>query len=144
MENIEHTYDRATKRIRWIARIWSAVIIAFALMILIGYTTNRVTTGTADPHAEEDYPFIENLPPIFMFLAIIGLGIAWRFEKIGGIINLFFCSAIIPLLLFYRPITIDSSFTFPFILVILIAFPGILFLGCWWRSRKRMISQNGT
>ncbi len=142
MANTKHTGDRATKRIRWIARIWSAVIIAYALLMLIGYTVSWLTTGTADPYAEEDYPFIENIPPIFMFLAILGLAIAWRFEKIGGMINLGFCLATIPILLIHWPITQDSRFAFPYILVIIVAFPGILFLGYWWRTRERIASQD--
>jgi len=121
---------------RWIARIWSAVIIAFALLMVIGYSINWLTTGTADPHAEEDYPFIENLPPIFMFLAIMGLGIGWPWEKIGGIITLCFCLATIPILLIHWPITQDSRFVMPYILLMIIAFPGILFLLCWRRKNR--------
>lgn len=136
MASAKHAGDKATKRIRWIARIWSAVIIAFALLMVIGYTINWVTTGTADPHAEEDYPFIENLPPIFMLLAITGLGIAWRWEKIGGIINLIFCLVVIPILLIHWPITQDPRFIMPYILLILVAFPGILFMVSW-RRRER-------
>ena len=142
MDSTGHKIDRATKRIRRIARIWSAVIIVYALLMFIGYTISWVTTGEADPHAEDDYPFIENLPPIFMFLAILGLAIAWRFEKIGGIINLGFCLATIPILLVHWPITQDSRFAAPYILVIIVAFPGILFLGYWWRSRERITSQD--
>lgn len=142
MEKSKHTGDRVTKRIRWVARIWSAVIIAFVLLIFIGYSISWVTTGTADPHAEEEYPFIENLPPIFMFLATMGLCIAWRWEKIGGMINIFFCFLTIPIVLIHWPITKDPSFVIPNIIVMIIAFPGILFLVYWWRSRERMRSQN--
>jgi len=142
MSSTKHTVDKATKRIRLIARIWSAVIIAYALIMFIGYTVNLVTTGTADPYAEEDYPFVENLPPIFMFLAIIGLGIAWRWEKIGGIITLGFCLVTTPIILIHWPITEDLRFIGPLILVIIIAFPGILFLLYWRRSRKRINPQN--
>ena len=134
--------DRVTKRIRWIARIWGTVIVAYALLMLIGYAWNWMTTGKADPHAVVDYPFIENLPPIFMFLAILGLGIAWRWERSGGIINLIFCLATIPIFLIHWPVTQDSRFVIPYILLIIIAFPGILFLVCWWRSRKRITPQN--
>ncbi|MBU4348810.1 hypothetical protein KJ599_00630 [bacterium] len=51
-------------RLRWIARIWSIVIIVFALIMLIGYAVNWVKTGTADPYAMKDYPPIENLIPL--------------------------------------------------------------------------------
>ena len=140
MESTKHKGDRSTKRIRRIARIWSAVIIVYALLMLIGYTVSWVTTGEADPHAEEDYQFIENIPPIFMLLAILGLAIAWRFEKIGGMINLGFCLATIPILLIHWPIIQDPRFAVPYILLIIVAFPGILFLGYWWRTRERITS----
>ncbi len=70
MASTKHTGDRATKRIRWIARIWGTVIIAFTLLMLIGYAWNWVTTGKADPHAVEDYPPIENLIPITLGLSV--------------------------------------------------------------------------
>lgn len=140
MTKIKKTSDRITKWIRRIARILSVPIIAYALMMLIGYTVNWITTGKADPYAVEDYPFIENLPPVFMFLAILGLTIAWRFEKFGGIMNLIFCLLTLPILLIHWPITQDPRFVIPYILLITIAFPGVLFLVYWWRSRKRILT----
>jgi len=136
MTKIKKTSDRITKWIRRIARILSVPIIVYALIMLIGYTVSWITTGTADPHAVEDYPFIENLPPIFMFLAILGLGIAWRFEKFGGIMNLIFCLLTLPILLIHWPIIQEFRFVVPYILLIIIALPGILFLVCWRRSGK--------
>jgi hypothetical protein len=137
MASTKHTGDRATKRIRWIARIWGTVIIAFALLMLIGYAWNWVTTGKADPHAVEDYPPIENLIPITLGLSVLGLGIAWRWEGLGGAITIVFQLATLAVhhwLLSPRP--------YPYPLTITVATPGILFLVCWWRSRKRIIPQN--
>lgn len=134
---VQEISDRITKWTRWIARIWSVPVIAYALMMLIGYTVNWVTTGKVDPYTVEEYPFIENLPPIFMFLAILGLSIAWRWERAGGIINLIFCLATLPILLIHWPITQDSRFVVPYILLMITALPGILFLVYWCRSRKR-------
>ena len=42
--------NRVTKWIRWIARIGGFSIIVFALLMLIGYAWNWVTTGVADPN----------------------------------------------------------------------------------------------
>ncbi len=137
MASEKHACDRTGKRILWIARIWSAIIIAFALIMVIGYTVSWIRTGEADPYAEDDYPFIENVPPILMLLAILGSGIAWRWEKIGGIINLFFCIATLPILLIHWPITEDTRFIGPYILLIIVAVPGILFLVYWNRCRKK-------
>ena len=110
-----------TKWIRTVARILSAPIIVYALLMFTGYAWSWITTGTADPHAVEDYPFIENIPPIFMFLAIIGLAIAWKWEKSGGIINLIFCFATLPMLLFLQPVTQDFRYLIPYILLIIVA-----------------------
>lgn len=137
MTNVSDKGDRATKRIRRIARIWSAPIIVYSLMMLSGYAWNWLTIGKADPYAVEGYPFIEALPPILMFLGVLGLGIAWRWEKLGGAINLVFQSAVILLLLITRPLTDDFyRSAIPYLMAMVIAIPGILFLVCWWRSRN--------
>ena len=131
MANTEYTGNRATKWIRWIARIWGTVIITFALLMLIGYAWNWVTTGKADPYAMEDYPPIENLIPITLGLSVLGLGIAWRWERLGGAITIVFQLATLAvhhLLLSPRP--------YPYLLTIIITTPGILFLVYRWRSRR--------
>ena len=135
MTEIKTTSDRITKRIRLIARIVSAPIIVYALLMMIGYTVSWITTGTADPYAVEDYPFTENIPPILMFLAIVGLGIAWRSEKVGGTINLLFCALTLIVFPFTRD-TLDFRSIMPMILVLIIAIPGVLFVVCWRRSEK--------
>ncbi|MBU0613071.1 hypothetical protein KKB10_03560 [Patescibacteria group bacterium] len=126
--------NNLSKRIRLIARIWSAPIIIYALLMLIGYGVDWITIGTADPYTVENYPFIENVPPILMFLAIVGLAIAWRFEKIGAGTNLLFCA----LTLIIFPFTIDTlefRSMVPVVLMIIIAIPGVLFLIHWRRER---------
>jgi hypothetical protein len=144
MSNVDDTGDRATKRIRWIARIWGTLILVIILMILIGYAWNWVTGGTSDPHAAEDVPPIENLPPLFALLSALGLGIAWRWEGLGGAIAVVFNLAGLPVLLMHWPIAEG----FPFYLVapygvwMMIAIPGVLFLMCWWRSKRRVISEH--
>ena len=128
--------DSITKWIRRIARIWSVPIIAYALLLFIGYTINWITTGKADPYASENYPFIENLPPLFMFFAILGSGLAWKKEKWGSIINLVFCLATLPILLIHWPMNENFFYIIPYILLAIIAVPGILFLACWWRDQR--------
>lgn len=137
MTNVSDKGDRATKRIRRIARIWSLPIIVYSLIMLSGYAWNWVTIGKADPYAVEGYPLIEALPPILMFLGVLGLGIAWRWEKLGGAINLVFQLAVILSLLITRPLTHDFyRSVIPYLMAMVIAIPGILFLVCWRRSRK--------
>jgi hypothetical protein len=129
--------NQITKWIRRIARIWSFPIIVYALLMLIGYAWTWATTGVADPHVVEDYPPIEALPPIFMFLGVMGLGIAWRWERLGGAISLIFQLATLFLLIIQRPITHDFyRSVIPYLMSIAVAIPGILFLVCCYRSRR--------
>jgi hypothetical protein len=145
MSNVNGVGNRATKRIRWIARIWGTLLVAFTLLIFIGYAWNWVKTGKADPHAAEDYPPIENLPPLFAVLSVLGLGVAWRWEGLGGAIALVFNLIGLPVLLIHWPITHDFPryLVAPYGIWVIIAIPGVLFLICWWRSEKRVIPQRG-
>lgn len=118
-------------RLRWIARIWSIIIILFTLIMLIGYAVNWVQNGTADPHNMEDYPPIENLIPLTLILSVLGLGIAWRWEGLGGAINIGFYLTNLAVRFW-----MISSRPYPYPIAIALLTPGILFLVCWWISRK--------
>jgi hypothetical protein len=132
--------NRVTKWIRWVARVWSFPIILYTLFMLVGYAWNWVTIGVADPHAVEDYPPIEALPPILMFLSVLGLGIAWRWERWGATIAIVFQLATISVLLVQGSITQDfPRSAIPYLMTMIIAVPGLLFLVSWWRSGKRAI-----
>jgi hypothetical protein len=129
-------HDRATKWIRWIARIWSLPLMGCALLMLVGYAWSWLTPSVADPYVVEDYPPTEILPPIFMFLSIVGLGIAWRWERLGGTIVIVFQLAALPLLFIHSPLTRDfPRLAVPYLLSMIVTIPGVLFLVCWWRSK---------
>ena len=131
MSNVSNTGDPGRKWVRWIARIWSLPILVYSLLILAGYAWNWVTIGKADPYSVEGYPLTEALPPILMFLSVLGLGIAWRWERLGGMITLVFQFATLLLLLFQRPITHDfHRSVIPYLMLTVITIPGILFLVC--------------
>ena len=139
MAKISNTDDRITRWMCRIARIWSLPIILYSLLMLTGYAWNWVTIGKADPYTVEGYPLVEALPPILMFLSVLGLGIAWRWERLGGAITLVFQLAALWLLLIQRPITHDFyRSAVPYLMSMVIVVPGILFLVCWWRSKKRL------
>jgi hypothetical protein len=130
--------DRATRWTRWIARIWGTLIVAIAVLIVIGYAWNWVTTGKADPHAAEAYPPIENLPPLFELLSVLGLGVAWRWEGLGGAISVVFSLAALAVILVHWPIAYEFPryLMAPYGVWLTVAIPGILFLMCWWRSKR--------
>jgi hypothetical protein len=97
--------------------------------MFVGYAWNLVTTGVADPHVVEDCPPEEALPPIFMFLSILGLAVAWRWERLGGAIALFFQLAAVAALLFLTPIFRDFPRTaVPYVISMVVTVPAILFL----------------
>ncbi|MBN1657321.1 MAG: hypothetical protein JXA93_02915 [Anaerolineae bacterium] len=128
--------DRVTQWMRWIARIWSLPLMSCALLVLVGYGWSWLTTGVADPYAVEDYALTEALPPIFMLLSSVGLGIAWRWERLGGTIAVVFQLAALPLLFIHSPLTRDfPRMVVPYLLSMIVTIPGVLFLVCWWRSR---------
>ena len=136
MTKDEDNRNRVTRWIRWIARVWSFPIIASALILFVGNAWNQVTPGVADPYAVEEVPFVEMLPPILVFLSILGLGIAWRWERLGGTISIVLQVMALSVLLIHRPITHDfPRSSVPYLLLMVTTIPGILFLVCWWRSR---------
>jgi len=137
--NTKYPGGRATKWIRWVARIWGSLIVVYVLLMLIGYGWNWVTTGVADPHAVEDVPLITYVGLAIMVMGALALGIAWRWEKLGGTITVASQFVFFTLHLIEGPVRLDTHFVVPCLISIIVAIPGILFLVCWWRSRKRAI-----
>ncbi|MFO7916758.1 MAG: hypothetical protein R6V13_01610 [Anaerolineae bacterium] len=138
MVEMEHGGERVTKRIRWFARIWSTLIIGVALLFVVGYAWNWVTTGVADPHAAEDYPPIENWPPRLLLLSVLGLALAWRWEGWGGAMAILSQLVNLPLLLIHWPIAQDFPryLVAPYGIWMVIVVPAVLFLVCGWRARR--------
>jgi len=118
--------DRRTKWMRRIARISSVVIIAFTVVMIVGHLF------VPDPH-EVDYPPIENLLPLMMSLSVLGLGIAWRWEGVGGAISVGLFLAHLAVFWAIRqeffPLRALATLSPVFI-------TGMLFLVCWWRTRS--------
>ena len=125
--NIENGRERVTRWIRRIARIWSLVVIGITLVVLIAHVV------VPEPEAM-DYPPSENLLPLAMCLSVAGLGVAWRWEGLGGTINVGFFLTNVGLYWLLR----GRFFPLRGIAVLSPAVvPGVLFLVCWWRTRSR-------
>lgn len=136
MTNQRVDADPWRKWTHWLARIWSAPIILYSLIMFVGYFWNWATNGPADPYAVESVPFIEVLPPILMFFSTIGLAIAWRREKIGGLVALGFQLITVVVLFIERPIGGDfSRSAIPYLMSLAIIIPGLLF---FLSSRRSM------
>ena len=113
-----------------VARIWSVVIFVFTLIILIG--------ELAFPHTGEDYPPIEDLLPVLMFLSVASLGLAWKWQLLGGILNILFFLAMYILywVINAHPFTLKA-----FAPLSLAVVPGVIFVISWWRSRPVAAAQ---
>jgi len=130
-------YMENTKHLRLIARIWSAIIIGITLLILIGYLGNYFTTGQMDPNAAEDYPPIENIPPLLNLFSAISLALAWKWEKLGGIITIIFQLILLPIYVIHWPLSENIHYLIaPYGIFLIVIVPGILFLICSRRSKS--------
>jgi hypothetical protein len=119
--------DRTTRRIRRIARILSIILAGITLLIILA------NVFTTDPY-EVDYPPVENLMPLSMVLSVVSLALAWRWEGVGGMLNIIFFLANLVIFQIVRgeflPLGVIALLS-PVIV------PGILFLMCWRRSGTR-------
>jgi len=65
------------KIMKWVARILAAIVILFGLPFYFGY-------GNPLPFTKSMYTLGENIWLIAFPLMFIGLGLGWKYEKIGG------------------------------------------------------------
>ena len=102
--------------IRWIARIWGSMIVAFVLLSAIGEGLRQAALG-------------EWVALTFFFLICAGLIVAWKWEGLGGMI------AIGCQIAWHVTMRITSG-SFELILPLAImAVPGLLFLTYWLLTR---------
>jgi hypothetical protein len=114
--------------IRRIARIWSAIVIGFGILIFIGEVIEAATTELAP------YPFYENIIPFTLLTAVVGLALAWRWEGLGAIVN------IVSVIINFVTYLFTGREAWVVVLLILtpVLIPGILFLVCWFYSRRKL------
>ncbi len=115
------TYDWITNWIRWLARgIGSFLALSFLYL--------GITTGPSPPSLEE---------LAVVFTLVLGVLIAWRREGLGGLILVL--AAVVLFLIMSVVVTTKYPDQWPTLLLLFVVpylVPGILFLICWWRSRK--------
>jgi hypothetical protein len=115
------TYDRITKWIRWLAR-------GIGTVMAVTYLYLGITTGPSLPSIEEI---------AVVLTLVLGVLIAWRREGLGGLILTIAAVVSFLIMVFVTvPEYPDQRSTLLQLFVLPYLLPGILFLICWWRSRK--------
>lgn len=111
------------KILRWIARIWSLLALILAL----------VRALSPDPHAVNPITARELFMLSLWLIAILGLVLGWRFERLGALIAIIIMPVREALyVLFYREWTVN------FLLIwALVIPPAIMYLLAWSGDRKK-------
>jgi hypothetical protein len=109
--------DRKNKRIsiiRWVARVWSLLPILWGLAEVLF------------PHGgdTEAVPWTDWLALSLLGLSVVGLALAWRWERLGGWISVAALAVFIVVFL----ITVERSFPSSLIFLFGIGIPASLFL----------------
>jgi len=117
---------KIAQSIRGVARVWSILVFILALILLLG-------TQFASPTSARVTRPLDTLIPLSLLISLIGLGVAWRWEGWGALINLVFYLAVIPLFGILHQEWIDLSVMVGLSPVIL---PGVLFAFAWLLDRK--------
>jgi hypothetical protein len=114
------------KAIRWFTRTMSSLLVLFVLLMFIGYAIDPQDTGKI------------TLTEIPLFIGVIamllGIIIAWFREGVGAL--LIFGG----FLLFFAQEVIQNK-NFDVWILVIFPFIGLLFLFCWWQSRKLIKNQ---
>jgi hypothetical protein len=112
---------RSVTIIRWVARIIGILLMA---LFLFFFVADCLQKGRIAIESERI------LMIVFLLLAFIGLSIAWKWEGIGA------ASAVAGLIGFniFAPETVARAGIFA--VTALYGLPALLFLFCWFRTRK--------
>ena len=111
--------------IRWVARIWSILSLAFLLLFFGASIFSSIGAAT--------FVFKDVLRFVFFPIGLtMGLIIAWKWEGLGGII------AIGSIIGFHLQMLVIHGKPDFVLFIELLAAPGILFILYWILSRKRV------
>lgn len=114
--------EKKANIIRWIARIWGSLILAFVIFFVLAYLFGDEGLGLDNLNNRDIITFI-----CFPVSSLIGLSIALKNEKIGGFITTI---GIIGLLI------VRSDLITNLYIMIGIVPPGILYLVYWFLTKK--------
>ena len=115
------------QHIRSVAKVWSIFVFILALILVIGTRKGTPTNNLVNEP-------LDILIPVSLLISLVGLGIAWRWEGYGVLINFGFYLAVLPLYWLLHRDWLDISIMVGLSPVIL---PGVLFAVAWILSQKR-------
>jgi len=112
----------------------SAIIIVLGVLVFIAEVSGAATTELAP------YPWFENLIPATLFIAVGGLALAWRWERLGGALT------VIALLINFGLYLLTDRRAVGVVALILtpILIPAILFLLCWQRDQRLRLTHSSS
>jgi hypothetical protein len=128
--NVLKDKKRLVTALRLVAKIWSILSIGFLLFAIIGEAVFPATESSQFANLVEIIAMI-----FFPFGVMVGMAMAWKWEKIGGIVT------IISLLVFYILILIPRSAFRGIPFSLFIAGPGFLFLACSLISKRNIAKE---
>ena len=130
-KNVVTPKNLALTIVRWIARIWSYIVVAFIMLFVLGYLFESGSgAGTGSMSFGETIAFA-----FFPIGLTLGLIIAWWKEGLGGIIA---TGSIIGFHLTMLVIGGKPDFV---LFIELLAVPGPLFIICWLLSKKEGVAK---
>jgi hypothetical protein len=117
--------SRTVKTLRWFTRIFGVISV---LVFLVFFVADCVKKGTIAVEGDRIGM------TVFLFVTIVGLIIAWKWEWIGGIMALFG--------LIGFDVSAPESLARPAVLFMTVMYglPALLFLFCWWMSKRQGVS----
>ena len=110
---------------RWLARILGTLIVVVSLSFFIAYV---IQGNSKLPNPD----FGHGLVTILFIIGLIGFLIAWRWEGFGGILS----AISIVLMTIVNVIWVRAAKDPGSEIILLI--PALLFIYCWWRTRKQL------
>jgi len=121
MKHVASASTRSVIIIRWLARIIGTLSVAVVLFLMVAESVEKGRIAIDS----------DRIPmTAFMFLAFIGLLIAWKWEGLGGV------AALGGLIAFN--ILAPASEGGTFVVTGLYGLPALLFIFCWWKTRKQL------
>jgi len=125
------------KLFHWLPRILCIMAIIFVSMFALDAFEEGLSLG------KQILAFIMHLIPSFVLILL--LIIAWKWEKLGGIIFLILGIGFSPFI-FIKNYNMNQSVSMSAMVILLICFPfvvvGILFLISYYRKRKMLIEKS--